>query len=165
MEGYHSGDLKTKFHPFFFWPWKLSLQRIRWILILHFLVYHPLVLLVWRRILLWTNISIYLLKNVLLSEPCLMTLLPLRRSAGPWGRDCTSISKEVRNHMLFQKTGCLGRPFNDCANRRNCPVSGLCSAPACAVLKSAAFVPGAIFTARIISRNPVPFLNIKIYLR
>ena len=24
-------------------------------------------------------------------------------------RDCTTISKEVRNHMLFQKTGCFGR--------------------------------------------------------
>ncbi|WP_139160942.1 helix-turn-helix domain-containing protein, partial [Acinetobacter baumannii] len=47
------------------------------------------------------------------------------------GRDCTTISKEVRNHMLFQKTGCFGRSFNDCANRRNCPVSGLCSDPAC----------------------------------
>ena len=47
------------------------------------------------------------------------------------GRDCTTISKEVHNHMLFQKTGCFGRPFNDCANRRNCPVSGLCSDLAC----------------------------------
>ena len=47
------------------------------------------------------------------------------------GRDCTTISKEVRNHLLFQKTGCFGRPFNDCANRRSCPVSGLCSDPDC----------------------------------
>lgn len=27
------------------------------------------------------------------------------------GRDCTTISKEVRNHLIFQKTGCYGRPF------------------------------------------------------
>lgn len=47
------------------------------------------------------------------------------------GRDCTTISKEVRNHLLFQKTGCFGRPFNDCANRRSCPVSGLCSDSDC----------------------------------
>ena len=46
-------------------------------------------------------------------------------------RDCTTISKEVRNHLLFQKTGCFGRPFNDCVNRRNCPVSNLCSDPDC----------------------------------
>lgn len=37
------------------------------------------------------------------------------------GWDCTAISKEARNHLLLQKTGCFGRPFNDCANRRNCP--------------------------------------------
>ncbi len=47
------------------------------------------------------------------------------------GRDCTTISKEVRNHLLFQKTGCFGRPFNDCANRRSCPISGLCSDSDC----------------------------------
>lgn len=46
-------------------------------------------------------------------------------------RDCTTISKEVRNHMIFQKTGCFGRAFNDCANRRNCPVSSLCSDSSC----------------------------------
>lgn len=42
------------------------------------------------------------------------------------GRDCTTISKEVRNHLIFQKTGCYGRPFNDCANRRSCSFSALC---------------------------------------
>ena len=47
------------------------------------------------------------------------------------GRDCTTISKEIRNHLLFQKTGCYGHSFNDCANRRSCPVSGLCSDPGC----------------------------------
>lgn len=47
------------------------------------------------------------------------------------GRDCTTISKEVRGHILFQKTGCFGQSFNDCVNRRNCPVSGLCSDPDC----------------------------------
>lgn len=47
------------------------------------------------------------------------------------GRDCTTISKEVRNHLVFKKSGCFGRPFNDCANRFSCPVSGLCSDPSC----------------------------------
>lgn len=46
-------------------------------------------------------------------------------------RDCTTISKEVRNHFIFQKSGCFGRPFNDCANRRNCTVTNLCSDPKC----------------------------------
>lgn len=47
------------------------------------------------------------------------------------GRDCTTISKEVRSHLIFKKTGCFGRPFNYCSNRFTCPVSGLCSDFAC----------------------------------
>ena len=46
-------------------------------------------------------------------------------------RDCTTISKEVRNHFIFQKTGCLGHAFNDCANRHNCPVTHLCEKSCC----------------------------------
>lgn len=46
-------------------------------------------------------------------------------------RDCTTISKEIRNHFIFQKTGCLGHAFNDCANRHNCPVTHLCEKPGC----------------------------------
>lgn len=51
------------------------------------------------------------------------------------GRDCTTISKEVRSHLVFKKTGAFGRHFNDCANRFNCPVSHLCSDPACRLKK------------------------------
>ena len=36
------------------------------------------------------------------------------------GRDRSTISKEIRSHLTFKKTGCLGRPFNDCANRFQC---------------------------------------------
>lgn len=46
-------------------------------------------------------------------------------------RDCTTISKEVRNHIIFQKTGCMGSVFNDCSNRRYCPVTHLCQNPNC----------------------------------
>lgn len=47
------------------------------------------------------------------------------------GRDCSTISKEIRSHMLFQKTGCLGHHFNNCANKRNCTVSKLCHSDTC----------------------------------
>lgn len=47
------------------------------------------------------------------------------------GRDCTTISKEVRSHLIFKKSGCFGHPFNDCANRFSCPVSGLCPDSSC----------------------------------
>lgn len=30
------------------------------------------------------------------------------------GKDCTTISKEIRGHISFEKTGALGRSFNDC---------------------------------------------------
>ena len=43
------------------------------------------------------------------------------------GKDCTTISKEIRSHMVFRKTGAYGRPFNDCAKRKTCKVSGTCN--------------------------------------
>lgn len=32
------------------------------------------------------------------------------------GKDCTTISKEVRAHRIYEKTGSLGKAFNDCIN-------------------------------------------------
>ena len=44
------------------------------------------------------------------------------------GKDCTTISKEVRNHIYFVKKGAPYRNFNDCANRFHCHYSGdLCN--------------------------------------
>lgn len=37
------------------------------------------------------------------------------------GKDCTTISKEVKGHFTFERKGAYGRPFNDCLIRRNCP--------------------------------------------
>ena len=42
------------------------------------------------------------------------------------GKDCTTISKEVRSHLVYKKTGAYGRPFNDCAKRRSCQLSAVC---------------------------------------
>jgi IS30 family transposase len=42
------------------------------------------------------------------------------------GKDCSTISKEVRSHMVFRKTGAYGRPFNDCVRRKICQFSGVC---------------------------------------
>lgn len=36
------------------------------------------------------------------------------------GRDRTTISKEIRSHLIFKKTGCLGQVFIDCAERLHC---------------------------------------------
>lgn len=40
------------------------------------------------------------------------------------GKDCTTISKEIRNHVSFKNTGAPGRPFNNCIHRKTCPLRG-----------------------------------------
>ena len=45
------------------------------------------------------------------------------------GRNCTSISREVRNHIIFKKTGGYGRCYNTCLHRMGCSHSSLC--PSC----------------------------------
>lgn len=39
-------------------------------------------------------------------------------------KNCTTISKEVRNHICFLKKGAPYRKFNDCINRRHCHYFG-----------------------------------------
>ena len=43
-------------------------------------------------------------------------------------KDCTTISKEVRSHICFDKTGAYGRAFNDCrlAFQHECSVHKIC---------------------------------------
>ena len=36
------------------------------------------------------------------------------------GKDCTTISKEIKNHIQYKNIGCLGRGFNDCIYRYKC---------------------------------------------
>lgn len=42
------------------------------------------------------------------------------------GKDCTTISKEVRNHRSLKKVGAPGRPFNACRLRFHCDKRHLC---------------------------------------
>lgn len=39
------------------------------------------------------------------------------------GKDCTTIAKEIKNHIIFEKKGAPYRPFNDCVHRRNCSIN------------------------------------------
>lgn len=43
------------------------------------------------------------------------------------GKNCTSVSREIKNHMVFQKTGGYGRSYNACVHRRDCNVKHLCA--------------------------------------
>lgn len=36
------------------------------------------------------------------------------------GKDCTTISKEIKNHIIYKNSGAVGRAFFDCINRHNC---------------------------------------------
>ena len=54
------------------------------------------------------------------------------------GKDCTTISKEVRNHIIFKNTGAVGRPFFDCAHRHKCeyrPRGSKCNQNTCSNYK------------------------------
>ena len=49
-----------------------------------------------------------------------------KRIAAEIGKNCTSISREIRNHMEFRKTGGWGHSFNACLLRIGCPHHHLC---------------------------------------
>lgn len=45
------------------------------------------------------------------------------------GKDCTTISKEIKNHICFERTGAYGRAFNDCRRAffHQCSSKSTCS--------------------------------------
>lgn len=47
------------------------------------------------------------------------------------GRDCTSISKEIKHHITIKKTGTYGKSFNNCVHRFDCKYSYICDSPSC----------------------------------
>ena len=46
-------------------------------------------------------------------------------------KDPTTISKEVKNHISFKKSGAYGRPFNDCSYRNSCIETKICGKLGC----------------------------------
>jgi IS30 family transposase len=47
------------------------------------------------------------------------------------GKDCTTVSKEVKARRVFRKTGGIGQKFNDCAHRFGCLENSLCTGKIC----------------------------------
>lgn len=43
------------------------------------------------------------------------------------GKNCTTVSREVKNHMVFKKTGAYGRCYNACRHRYDCTARHLCA--------------------------------------
>lgn len=60
------------------------------------------------------------LKSRYVLEYSLNSSLSFKTIARELGKDCTTISKEVRNHLVLKKSGAFGKPFNDCALRFDC---------------------------------------------
>ena len=51
-------------------------------------------------------------------------------------KNCTTISKEIKNHYVTKNTGCVGRKFNNCIYRATCPNRGkLCTLGNCSEFK------------------------------
>lgn len=42
------------------------------------------------------------------------------------GKDCTTVSKEIRGRIRFRRTGGYGRPFYDCLHRAHCQRGSTC---------------------------------------
>src|SRR5665648_2784 len=84
----------------------------------------------------WQEIILSKFKHFTLSERIAVERL-LKNSSSfkavgrELNKDCTSISKEVRNHFIFKKTGAYGRAFNNCIHRFNCTKSYICGSPLC----------------------------------
>lgn len=47
------------------------------------------------------------------------------------GRDCTSISKEIKHHITLKRTGSYGKSFNNCVQRFSCKKSYICDSTSC----------------------------------
>lgn len=46
--------------------------------------------------------------------------------ASSLGKDCTTISKEIKKHITISLTGCSGRVYNNCIHRTHCFEGELC---------------------------------------
>lgn len=47
------------------------------------------------------------------------------------GKDPTTISKEIKNHIQYKKTGCYGAAFNDFLYCKRCTVTNICKQISC----------------------------------
>lgn len=47
------------------------------------------------------------------------------------GKNCTTISREIKSHFIIKNTGALGRAFNNCNKRNGCPNRHYCNLKKC----------------------------------
>lgn len=73
----------------------------------------------------------FILSERIIIEHMLKDSFSFKSIARELNRDCTSISKEIRNHIIFKKTGTYGKSFNNCVHRFDCKYSYICDSPSC----------------------------------
>lgn len=71
-------------------------------------------------------------KHLLLSdritiEHALKDSLSFKAIGKELNKDCTTISKEIRNHISFKKSGTYGSSFNNCIHRKSCSIKNICT--------------------------------------
>lgn len=101
-------------------------------------------------------------KHLSLSERIkIENLLNTRYSFKAIGReldkDCTTISKEVKTHVQFMKSGCIGNAFNDCVNRFTCSLKSLCISNKCGN-KRCRFCPKCYLQCSFYSKESCPLV-------
>lgn len=92
-------------------------------------------LLYYISVLFWSQEEVFILanhKHLLLDERIIIEKeleqhASFKTIAAELGKDCTTISKEVRNHRTFKKSGAFGKAFNNCAKRYQCDHRHLCT--------------------------------------
>lgn len=62
-----------------------------------------------------------------------------REIAGMLNKAPSSISREVKNHLVFESTGAYGRCFNECAHRFECKLKAICEDKPNCVTKNCRF--------------------------
>lgn len=72
-------------------------------------------------------------------------------------KDCTTISKEIKSHIQFKKSGCIGNAFNDCINRFTCSLKSLCISNNCGD-KRCRFCPKCYLQCNYYSKESCPLV-------
>lgn len=62
---------------------------------------------------------------VIESQLCLNS--SFKKIANMINKDCTTISKEVRNHTIIKETGARAKAVNNCLNRHDCTKKAICN--------------------------------------
>lgn len=57
-------------------------------------------------------------------ENCLNQNISFKEIGSSINKNCTTISREIRNHYITKNTGGIGRKFNNCIYRTTCPNRG-----------------------------------------